>query len=852
MVASPSSEPMVDFEFYNKQETIGQFERILPYFRRDLATTHNVIVKSTAAQLSSFTAKFQQFQYRTLGNPSVIQATRSSSSTTNKKTKSSPTTNNDNNNKPYPPCLPPGLFRTDKLTPLSPLYIILKTAYAYQPDDTLWDLDSHRRRNEYLELIHTMYERLEEANLYHPPRLALIGLTDQDKEKKEQLISMVNDLKGQMVDDINQATHILHFQKNDEKDDAKRVTSKMVHILESDNGNALVHWYRYPDSYNEWLNEKKIKDNKRFEGSGQQEDASAHGGDGPFYLQSSWLTDSYKFNSWMAPQDYLCPTSVITGLKRQWEGTLSNTDQGDDYDSDDNNKRSRTSKNGDDKTTTDIQEQARRYLSTQQFEVIIPSYAAWFEFDRVHQNERQALPEFFNGANQTKSPVTYVNFRNFMVNTYRLNPLEYLTVTACRRNLAGDVCAIIRIHAFLEKWGLINYQIDPTLKMSNIGPPFAGNFDIVMDMPKSLRPVQQSHPTTTEKSPIDLSSTSDDSTLNATRPSEETINSTTNDEGASTIRSTKKIDLNLELRQSVYPLVTVSNKQQSQSNTINSDNNNISNGNHVESSPTRSTESERNDTKETNELTDQQKVLLLEGMEMFENDWDAVAQHVGLSRDDCISHYLHLPLEDPYIDLDVMQSGINCFANRQQDKKRYDNDPLVLVVDFLKENANSDKVMAHLQTTTSNRNMDMDRDQITNDNNNDTKLAHDLIKTKVALYKNKINQFMELEAQIERERQLLEQERHQLDMDRLEIYKKTLQITDEMHKRTTMNGSTFINNTKDGTNSSPQGSIAHTKSSSPLSSSSLSIAEQERKASMVTSALASVMATSSTLDTKLL
>lgn len=31
-----------------------------------------------------------------------------------------------------------------------------------------------------------------------------------------------------------------------------------------------------------------------------------------------------------------------------------------------------------------------------------------------------------------------------MIDTYRLNPREYLTSTACRRNLAGDVCTIIR------------------------------------------------------------------------------------------------------------------------------------------------------------------------------------------------------------------------------------------------------------------------------------------------------------------------------------------------------------------------------------------------------------------------
>ena len=46
-----------------------------------------------------------------------------------------------------------------------------------------------------------------------------------------------------------------------------------------------------------------------------------------------------------------------------------------------------------------------------------------------------------------------------MIDTYRLNPTEYLTSTACRRNLAGDVCAIMRCHAFLEQWGLINYQV---------------------------------------------------------------------------------------------------------------------------------------------------------------------------------------------------------------------------------------------------------------------------------------------------------------------------------------------------------------------------------------------------------
>src|SRR5271169_2684055 len=78
---------------------------------------------------------------------------------------------------------------------------------------------------------------------------------------------------------------------------------------------------------------------------------------------------------------------------------------------------------------------------------------------KIHSIERKSLPEFFNGRNRSKTPAVYKDWRDFMINCYRLKPEEYLTFTACRRNLAGDVCAILRVHGFLEQWGLINYQV---------------------------------------------------------------------------------------------------------------------------------------------------------------------------------------------------------------------------------------------------------------------------------------------------------------------------------------------------------------------------------------------------------
>jgi SWI/SNF related-matrix-associated actin-dependent regulator of chromatin subfamily C len=133
------------------------------------------------------------------------------------------------------------------------------------------------------------------------------------------------------------------------------------------------------------------------------------------------------------------------------EGGDEEGDSGDDNDDEDPAQLEATRQR--------LEEQARKYLAAQTHEVIIPSYSAWFDMSKIHPVETRALPEFFNSRNRSKTPAIYKDYRDFMINTYRLRPTEYLTVTACRRNLAGDVCAIMRVHAFLEQWGLINYQV---------------------------------------------------------------------------------------------------------------------------------------------------------------------------------------------------------------------------------------------------------------------------------------------------------------------------------------------------------------------------------------------------------
>lgn len=87
----------------------------------------------------------------------------------------------------------------------------------------------------------------------------------------------------------------------------------------------------------------------------------------------------------------------------------------------------------------------------------LPFYTSWFDFDRIHAIERQNLGEFF-GEKSSKTPKIYQRIRNFLIHLYWRNPQVNLLGTTARRCIMLDACSVLRIHAFLEQWGLINLQ----------------------------------------------------------------------------------------------------------------------------------------------------------------------------------------------------------------------------------------------------------------------------------------------------------------------------------------------------------------------------------------------------------
>ncbi|XP_017119040.1 SWI/SNF complex subunit SMARCC2 isoform X2 [Drosophila elegans] len=291
---------------------------------------------------------------------------------------------------------------------------------------------------------------------------------------------------------------------------------------------------------------------------------------------------------------------------------------------------SQTGKTSDNSNTQEFSSSAKEDMednvTEQTHHIIVPSYSAWFDYNSIHVIEKRAMPEFFNSKNKSKTPEIYMAYRNFMIDTYRLNPTEYLTSTACRRNLAGDVCAIMRVHAFLEQWGLINYQIDADLRPTPMGPPPTSHFHILSDTPSGLQAInpQKTQQPSAAKTLLDLDK----------KPLGKEGGLELGDKGGLTGIKTEALEngggaggLSSGVSQFGLKLDQYAKKPAAMRN--------------------------RTAASMAREWTDQETLLLLEGLEMHKDDWNKVCEHVGTrTQDECILHFLRLPIEDPYLEDD--------------------------------------------------------------------------------------------------------------------------------------------------------------------------------------------------------
>lgn len=279
----------------------------------------------------------------------------------------------------------------------------------------------------------------------------------------------------------------------------------------------------------------------------------------------------------------------------------------------------------------------------------VPSHAAWFGYNAIHDIERKSVPDFFNGKAQSKTPKIYKEYRNFMINKYREDVKRRLTFTECKKLLAGDAMGVFKLWQFLESWGIINYQAGAgaaedadgvAINVQPAGPPnllkvlAAGSNS--SDALFKFTPAQNTDGIAAAAAGglegLQLITRRDRYGKSASQPSSNQVKYFCNETG-------------VECSACRYHCVTMPD---------------------VDLSPAAYADgkfppgcSSRDFVKidqaefqtQPEDWSDQETLLLLEGLELHKDRWADIAEHVGTkSQVQCILHFLQLPIEDEFLD----------------------------------------------------------------------------------------------------------------------------------------------------------------------------------------------------------
>jgi SWI/SNF related-matrix-associated actin-dependent regulator of chromatin subfamily C len=681
----------------NASTSLQQFDTIRKWLNKNHKKYFEGTEPPSNKQLLELLCQFVQFQEDNLGKHS------------------STTLANTNSSNLHLTRLPIDIFF--KFQPGDALCQLFATIYKYKYEQRIdkVEFNSLGKKSQLLELCSLIQQNLIQAKcLFYPTcyfRTELF-VGNEMQNLLTRLQDIVKQHNGRIVSSLAEADHVIYPPSVDETYTSNGNGScQWIRVIEKRGKDVLIHRLFTPDSHNEWLLNFEIDD----DAAGLNDSSNNMGGD-IWEVTANWLLDTDLFNEWMNQEDYevdvekttqssslpndvkvrlkkppktrktleeikksgkgnqrrspsptppvtkkMKPGTQTSNRKRKHEdtkdkenGSLIGNDSNDASDLTKNMEapmaqphveevhapknlnikkesndyqpyRNGTLIDLDEETNDERKDSAMvngngHHISNEQQEaceqthhIIVPSYSAWFDYTCIHEIEKRALPEFFNNKNKSKTPEIYIGYRNFMIDTYRLNPGEYLSATACRRNLPGDVCAIMRVHAFLEQWGLINYQVDYEARAAPLGPPCTSHFTVLADTPTGLAPITGPRPTTgasATKQMLDMSKPAPNKA--STKSIEET-----------TVTATIN-----ELNAENFGLSAKGEKKQGTNGSV----------------------------MRHHDWSDQELLLLLEGLEMYKDDWNKVCEHVATrTQDECILKFLQLPIEDPYLDSNSAQ-----------------------------------------------------------------------------------------------------------------------------------------------------------------------------------------------------
>ncbi|TVU45337.1 hypothetical protein EJB05_04822, partial [Eragrostis curvula] len=92
---------------------------------------------------------------------------------------------------------------------------------------------------------------------------------------------------------------------------------------------------------------------------------------------------------------------------------------------------------------------------------VVPTFAGWFSWKEIHSVEKQTLPSFFNGKSEKRTPEVYLRIRNSIMMKFHGNPQLQLESKDLAELSTGEIDARQEVFDFLDNWGLINFHPFP-------------------------------------------------------------------------------------------------------------------------------------------------------------------------------------------------------------------------------------------------------------------------------------------------------------------------------------------------------------------------------------------------------
>ncbi|XP_028772988.1 SWI/SNF complex subunit SWI3D [Neltuma alba] len=279
---------------------------------------------------------------------------------------------------------------------------------------------------------------------------------------------------------------------------------------------------------------------------------------------------------------------------------------------------------------------------------VVPSHCGWFSWTDIHSIEKNALPSFFNGKTENRTPDIYMEIRNWIMKKFHANPNAHIELKDLSELNVGDLDARQEVMEFLDHWGLINFHPFPSTDNAVVGTDDDGqaekqslveklyHFETVQLCPRVVPKTNQM----TQDMPSGLfpESTFAEELVKQEGPAVEYhCNSCSADCSRKRYHCQKQADFDLctdcfsngkfgsGMSSTDFILMEPAEVQ------------GISGG----------------------KWTDQETLLLLEALELYKENWNEIAEHVATkTKAQCILHFVQMPIEEAFVDSDVVAA--NC------------------------------------------------------------------------------------------------------------------------------------------------------------------------------------------------